>query len=913
MTYNVSELFTNDLEKACNIKSLVDDIRSIDQNQPNQLPQTLAKLVSPANKIVLKTLETLLYANTRAGLKIARTYAWFIDQLITAIFVRITSTNTISNSNIAFIATGGYGRQEMAPFSDIDILFLISTDTLEYKSIIETLLYTLWDSGFKVGHATRTIDECIKLAQQDTSIKTSLLDKRYLAGNTEYFQKLDRCLWEQVFDPAHEQFITDKMSERDMRHKKWLDSRYILEPDIKETKGGLRDLQTLFWITRAVYKVHSTQEMVDINLITASEAVRFNTTTEFLWTIRCALHFETGRTTNILTFDQQITLSRKMGYVDRRGQKAVERFMKRYFLIVKEVGDLTGIFCTALKAIHKKNTFGTCVLTDNYLPNNTVLEKNKIFGLRDARISLLDPEAFDKDPLNLLRIFRLSGQIKIFIHPITLRKIRLKRRLLDSLCTCDEANKIFLQILTQTPDPTPTLRHMNEAGVLGRFLPAFGHIVGMMQFNMYHRYTVDEHTLLAISMFHKISNNINKDFSDISCIAQSISDDTLMYIALLYHDIGKGREEDHSILGARIARNDMQRFNLPSSKTSTVVWLIEHHLLMSDTAQKRDISDPQTIRLFADTVKTTERLKMLYVLSVCDICAVGPDVWNNWKGTLLAQLYTQTLDLLTAEYSNISHDTRVMQAQLQLKEYWRDEDICEGFIEEFIKNQYPHYWLAHTSDTQLHHAKMIYALEYTTPNDPLVISTKQMHVHDSTEICLCTLDHAGIFSRMAGAIALTGANVIEARTFTTRNGLALATFWIQDADGTSYTDNYRIETLIEKIKKTLRGDILPRQVLEQKLRRKRYQNTLNIPASVTFTNQESDFYTLIEVNGRDRPGLLYELSRTLSENNIDIFSAVIATYGEHAVDVFYVKDLFGQKITSPIIHRELEQQLLSIF
>ena len=585
--------------------------------------------------------------------------------------------------------------------------------------------------------------------------------------------------------------------------------------------------------------------------------------------------------------------------------------MKHYFLVAKEVGDLTGIFCAALEHTHKQLSFETRALARlQRLRRNTVFDTTD-FDLFDNRIGLVNPTQFDKKPLNLLRVFELSIATGAFIHPVTLRRITQNLKKLEKLRRSKEANQIFLHILSHDRSPVATLRRMNETGVLGRFLPSFGHIVGMMQFNMYHSFTVDEHTLQAIGQYYQILEG-SHDQDHLSDIAKNISNHKLMCLALLYHDIGKGREEDHSILGAQIAKEDASRFDLSDSETQTLVWIIENHLLMSDTAQKRDLSDPQTIRLFANSVKTTERLKMLYILTVCDIRAVSRTTWNNWKGALLEQLYEETLDVLTTGHSTLNRKERIESVQETLRQELKDWQPAD--IDDFINSQYPHYWLAHPIETQVHHAEILRKLSKTQNECPFFISVQQFQEQDSTQVCLCTLDNTGLFARMAGAVALSGINVIEARTFTTRNGLALATFWIQDMDGTSYDDGYRIDNLKAKIEKIFKGDITPRTALQPLRKRKlSKQKFFRISPSVSFENKESDFYTIIEINGQDRPGLLYELSRCLSENNIKIFSAVIATYGEHAVDVFYVKDLFGLKVTDIKRQALLENKLLAVF
>ena len=492
----------------------------------------------------------------------------------------------------------------------------------------------------------------------------------------------------------------------------------------------------------------------------------------------------------------------------------------------------------------------------------------------------------------------------MLIHPDAMRAVSANIHLFDEQMRQDkEAQRIFMDLLIKHGNPERALRRMNELGALAAFIPEFQPIVAMMQFNMYHSYTVDEHTIQCISHLAQIEREeLMEELPIASSILKKGANRRILYISLLLHDIGKGRDEDHSVLGARISRKVAPRLGLSKKEVETVEWLIRYHLLMSDMAQKRDIADPRTVRDFAKAVQTVNRLDLLTVLTVCDIRGVGPNTWNNWKAVLIRALYRQTKKVLENGYEAITRENRGAEAKKNLKARLVAWDSRQ--VRSELARHYDPYWQG------LHvtaHETFANLLREIT-DDEIKINLHPDQDRDATRICFALNDHPGIFSRLAGALALVGANVVDARTYTSKDGYATAAFWVQDTYGNPYkvTHLKRLHTMIEK---TLKGEVITQEAIKDRDRLKKRERAFKVPTSITFDNDGSEIYTLIEVDTRDRPGLLFDLTRTLANMNVYIASAVIATYGEQVVDTFYVKDTFGLKFHSPSKQRALEDKL----
>ncbi|MXU64478.1 [protein-PII] uridylyltransferase [Oceanomicrobium pacificus] len=870
------------------------------------------KILGAANTAARAMIADYVTAHPFHAAPVVRSYAWLTDQIVLLTMELAErwlhpNPNPTAGERISLLAVGGYGRGEMAPFSDVDLLFLTPyKQTAWGESIIESVLYTLWDLRLKVGHATRTVEDCLRLAREDITIRTALLEQRFLLGDEGLARDLDKRLWNEIFLKTGPEFVEAKLEERAARHRRTGGSRYLVEPNVKEGKGGLRDLQTLFWIAKYINQVKEPTDLIDSGVFTEDEFRIFAEAEEFLWAVRCNLHLMSRRANEQLTFDAQVEVAAAMGFEDADGQRGVERFMQLYYTHARHVGELTRIFLAALEARHVKqrpNLTRSIARAIGFGRNQMPKGYEELHG----RLNVADPDAFLADPVNILRLFEVALRTGILIHPDTMRLVAANLDLIDDTVRDDpEANRIFLGLLLDHGNPERALLRMNELNVLGTFLPEFGRIVAMMQFNMYHHYTVDEHTIRCISTLSEIEHgDLVEELPVASDILSKGVNRRILYVALLLHDIGKGLPQDHSVVGAEIATRLAPRLGLDEHEVDTVVWLVRNHLLMSDVAQKRDLSDPRTVRDFARIVQSPARLKLLTVLTVCDIRGVGPGVWNNWKAMLLRDLYAQTMDMLTDGHESQTRKELEVEAKADLRAKL-DGDWSDPEIEAEIERHYAPYWLGLDGGTHLVFAR----LQKELADSGFASAIEPDLDRDATRICFMMQDHPGLFARLAGALALVGANVVDARTYTTNDGLATAVFWIQDGEGHPY-EAQRLDRLRRMIDRSLLGEVVPRDELRSRDKVKKRERDFEVPTAITFDNQGSDIFTIIEVDTRDRPGLLHDLARTMTDCNISISSAIIATYGEQAVDAFYVKDLFGLKIHSEAKQKMIEERLRS--
>jgi len=824
------------------------------------------------------------------------------------------SQNPSESEHMAVIATGGYGRGLQAPGSDIDLLFLLPyKQTAWGESIAEAILYCLWDTGLKVGHATRSVNECIRQAKADMTIRTAILEARFLLGDRKLFDELVTRFDKEVVSNTATEFVAAKLAEREDRVRRTGQSRYLVEPNVKDGKGGLRDLHTLFWIAKYVYRVREPDELIKRGVFDKHEYQLFRRCEDFLWSVRCHMHFVTGRAEERLAFDIQREIAVRLGYTEHPGQQDVERFMKHYFLIAKDVGDLTAILCAELEDSHAKSV---PVLSRMMAKFRTVKRKNLAgsddFIVDKNRITVTGAGVFKRDPVNLLRIFHLAQQHNLAFHPDAMRALTRSLHLIDAkLRDSEEANTLFLEILTSKNDPETVLRRMNEAGVLGRFVPAFGKVVAMTQFNMYHHYTVDEHLLRCIGILNEIDRGTSLEAPLANEMIHKLlpGNRTVLYVTMFLHDIAKGRIEDHSIAGARVARRLCPRLGFSTADTETVAWLIENHLVMSSVAQSRDLSDRKTIENFAATVQSAERLKLLTILTTADIRAVGPGVWNGWKAQLLRTLYYETEPALTGGFSEVNRAQRVAIAQGELRQtlkHWPADRL-----EAYIARLYPAYWLKVDLQHKVEHAHFVRAAEDAGKTLATTIGFDSNRA--VTELTVLAPDHPWLLSIIAGACAMAGANIVDAQIYTTTDGLALDTISLSREFDRDEDEQRRANRIADSIEKALRGDLRLPDMVGKRAAPKGRIKAFALEPSVTINNQWSHRYTMMEVTGLDRTGLLYEMTTTLSKLNLNIASAHVATFGERVVDVFYLTDLMGAQITSPTRQAAIKRAMIALF
>lgn len=885
---------------------LADRLAAIEGTDPAGLRVSATVMLKVALTLGRAEIAERLIQHPSRGLEAAAAQAFLIDQILRLLFDFATTrlypgAGATTAERLVLMAVGGYGRGEMAPHSDVDIAFLTPSKQSPWaEQVIESMLYALWDLGLKVGHSARSLDEMVRQAKADKTIRTALLEARYVWGDTSLYDEAERRFRAEVQAGSARAYIADKLAERNERHHKMGDSRYVVEPNVKEGKGGLRDLHTLFWIGKYVHNVGSAAGLVDAGLLTSAEYRQFHRAENFLWAVRCHLHCITGRAEDRLTFDVQREIAERMRYADRPGASRVERFMRHYFLQAKIVGDLTGVFLSHLAEAFaaRGRRFGFPMLMRRPRRLNG-------FILDRGRLTLPRDDFFAADPVRLIELFALADKHGLEIHPLTMRTAARDAKLADDVRDDPRANALFLDVLTSKRDPETVLRWMNEAGVFGRFVPDFGRVVAQMQFDMYHHYTVDEHSIRAIGLLARIERGeLGEDHPLAANILRTLVSRRVLYVAVLLHDIAKGRGGDHSVLGAEVAERLCPRLGLSRAETETVAWLVRWHLLMSATAFKRDLADYKTIIDFAAAVQSPERLRLLLALTVVDIRAVGPGVWNSWKRQLLNELYELAEELLRLGHKQKGRGERIAAKQAGLAQQLGWGEVA---FARFVARLPEAYWIAEPDDVLVSNARLV----ATADEASLAIEAQVYPDRGATLVTLYAADHPGLFYRTAGAIHLAGGNIIDARIHTTRDGMALDNFLVQDPFGRPFDRPDQLARLKAAIEDALANRTRLADRLRAKPLPRARAEAFEIAPVVLIDNNASNRFTVVEVNARDGPALLNRLAQALFQSKVTIHSAHVATYGERAVDTFYLTDLLGDKIGSTQRLRAIERRLLA--
>lgn len=806
------------------------------------------------------------------GAAVARLYAAAADEMMIQLW-RFASEVLFpsDNSRLSLIAVGGYGRGVLAPYSDLDFLVVRQRAEASDRAakVVEFVHYVLWDLGLKVGSSFRTVSETVELAQKDMTVRTTLLEARLLAGDETLGRELLERFEKMVEATDPRPFIAAKMSERDVRLNKTGSVRYRVEPNVKDGKGGLRDLNTLFWIALSLDPGHERGKAALDGLLSAREMRNFREAIGFLWKVRIHLHLAAGRAEEKLTFDYQPEIARRMGWRGRGDELAVERFMRRYFKTAAEVGALTRAVSAQLEARQQKKSEGLARGLSNLFGRRRAKLAFDGLKIEQGRLTVTDKRVFVHDPARLLLLFVEADRLDIDLHPDAFATvIRALPLVTPALRRDPRAGEALLHILAHGRRPYRILSMMNETGLLGRFLPEWGRIVGQTQFNMYHAYTVDEHTLQAIGIINDIKQGkLEADHPASSVIIPRIVDPEALMLAMLLHDVGKGGDKGQLEDGAIAARRACERLGLDPRRIELVVWLVRHHLLMSDYAQKRDVSDPSTVRAFAETVGDLERLRMLMVLTVADIRAVGPGVWNGWKGQLMRALFDATEALFRGD--QVSR-----------------EDVGAEFAALVEKARF-----AGT------------AVETRLPEDAL---------ESTSRIALATTDRRGLFADMAGTLAAAGADVVGARLATGDDGMALEVFEIQNGAGEPFgqREPRRLAILAKALERAaLKG---ARTTTSEPVRVSARRAVFDVRPVVRIDTETSRSALVVEVSGADRPRLLADLARTFSEHDYSVRSAHIASFGERAVDAFYLTAADGSKPSDLTRLEALRADLLEV-
>ncbi|MES2002398.1 MAG: [protein-PII] uridylyltransferase [Pseudomonadota bacterium] len=832
-----------------------------------------------------------LMAQPAAGKAAAQATAYLHDQIVRLAYDLMSSRllEAPLGEGVALVGLGGTGRGEMAPYSDLDLMLLTSVpQPAAIDSAAEKLFGLLWALNIKVGHSVRTVDEMIAAAKDDNTVRTALLEARWIWGDARLVEQALERFRREVVSGSAAQFVAAKLAERDARHVRMGDSRYVVEPNVKDGKGGLRDLNTLTWIGKYVHGVEQPADLVKAGLLTAAEYRRFDRAERFFWSVRCHLHLLAGRAEERLGFEHQQSIAEILRYADRPGKSAVERFMQFYFINARNVGDLTGLFLAQLDEQLGKKGFRFALPTIRRRPKRLAG-----FVLDRGRISIPGDDFFREDPVRLIELFAIAARERLEIHPLAMRSATREAKLIDRKVRQDErANALFLDVLTCRNSPETVLRWMNEAGVFGRFVPDFGRVVAQMQFDMYHHYTVDEHSIRAIGLLAQIERGeLKSDHPLSTALFGQIASRRVLYVAVLLHDIAKGRGGDHSELGADIALKLGPRFGLDAAETETVAWLVRHHLLLSATAFKRDLADPKTIADFVAIVQSPERLRLLLILTVVDIRAVGPGIWTDWKRTLLRGLFEAAEERLRLGHKQHGRSELVNDRRGALaRQLGWNARVASAHGRRLPDS----YWLAEPLEWQVANARQIAESEARIGDPRPSVEISDDPVSGATRVSIFTPDRDGLFYRICAGLAGAGANILDARIHTTGDGMALDNLLIVNGRGQPYADRRLRARLDRALKDSLNSDVEP--ALPDVPRTARRLNAFSIAPSVAISDKASSRTTVAEVNAIDRPALLAALTAAIHALDHRIHSAHIATYGERAVDVFYLTGSDGKKL-----------------
>jgi len=787
-----------------------------------------------------------------------------VDMLLVDVWREIAGT---SADDVDLLAVGGYGRGELCPQSDWDLWFLLKNDADPHtNTAIEHLVYTLWDMNVKLGHAVRTVDETMAYVREDWNTATAGLEARLLCGNGTSYAALQKKI-DAFFSRKRKNFVEAKLEEMERRHAQTGGTAFLMEPDIKEGKGGLRDVQTVFWLAKVWHGSKDIADLVRQGAISGTEHRHLMQAQDFLWRCRTGLHLEVARASDRLGFEQQIALTERMGYRNEPGRHAVEAFMKDYFRHAGRIARVSGLL-----TMHFQEELHPQWLTRRKDIGDGFTLEGKWLGVRDGSI-------FDEDPLRLLRIFHASQTGHRRLSSEALRQVREHVLLIDDeFRASPEACHIFLQILRHPRNVAAALKQMNDTGVLGRFIPEFRHAVGLGQFNNYHAYTVDEHTIRAVG---EARNMVHRERTERLVLAvdvfKKIERPELLYLALLFHDIAKGLPGDHSERGEVYAAKVCHRLGLNQDATNLVAWLVRNHLLMAMTSQRSDLSDPAVIERFAGQVGDVERLRYLLLLSIADIAAVGPGVWTNWKGTLLRDIFLATKRYLMGEEdASVSTQERVrIRIESTLK---KAEDSEREALAEVLKSLPWRAVLGVPPRHLLCAGRVMIGSGGDSGVDVLVDNDR-----GESLILVLASDRRGLFADLAAAMASGHINILAAQAYALKGGKVLDVFHIQGSDGKPLSEKSDVSRLEQRIKQAVSSRLVSRTP-----KRKLHVLMQQVPVQAHALPLASSRQTAIEVTAADRPGLLNLLAGKVADAGFNVRGANISTFGEKAVDVFFL-------------------------
>jgi len=830
-----------------------------------------------------------------SGIRLSQRRSQITDELIKSSLEHLGFSKL---GGISIIALGGYGREELCPFSDVDLLFLYSPKGKSLvKTVAKKLLYFLWDLNLQIGHSVRTIDQCIDLSHSgDSTILTSLLDGRFIVGDSELFNKFDKRLYFDLLPKISATFIDKKIEENEQRIDKFGRSVYLLEPNIKESEGGLRDIHMALWIAQAKFKIKKLNELLQKGILIERELKVFNKASDFLLLIRSELHYLAGREENRLRFEYQEKVARFLGYKDSE-LPAVERFMRIYYLrgnLIKE---------------YSKKLITRCILRPKlsfHAPKTTILENGLI--IQGGVLSASSRNIFHEYPGNFLKCFEYADKYKVKMHKFLADLIRDNVKIIDENVRRDaELNSSFLRFLKDGNEVSERLFEMNSLRLLGHYIPEFGKIVCKVQHDAYHVYTVDVH---SIFMVREIENLIigkhTKDFPLLTEIAKGITGRHILYLSCLLHDIGKGEGRNHSQRGGEMIPKIAQRMGLSEKEGEQLQFIVKHHIIMPHFSQRRDINDDSLIIRFAKSVKTLETLSMLYLLAYADIRSVGPDVWTNWKGILLHDLYLRTLAILQkGEFKKESSDERTKRFTNDVLQILENE-VPGYWVKKILRDMPPTYFAGFSPQKIAYHLKLIRKSRKSIGMDVIFHPNEEYD-----EFTFWGFDKPGIFSEICGVLAGNGINILGARIATRGDRRILDVFYVNRLSKSTHMEKNLWNNVYDDLEKVLKGKTDVEKIVSRK---KKYQpiyvKTIPThPSRVEIDNESSETSTVIDVYTHDRVGLLYYITKALTNLDLSITYAKISTKVDQVADVFYVNKINNGKILDP---KKLKQ-IKSIF
>ncbi len=792
------------------------------------------------------------------------------------------------NPALALLAVGGYGRRELHPASDIDILILLDNpDDADCGEQLSAYITFLWDTGLDIGQSVRSVDECFDEGKKDVTIATNLFESRLITGSEALDQQLHEMMARKDFWPSPA-FFSAKLKELQQRHHRFGDSSYRLEPNLKENPGGLRDLHTLAWITKRHFGVSALRELIGHQFINDEEYNTLCGSRDFLWQVRFGLHRLGRRKDDRVLLDLQRLLARLLGYDADNEIQAVEEMMQDYYRAVTNIARISEMLL---------QHFEEEILMADEPAQIIVL--NERFQLRNGFLEIRHPDVFAQHPPALLELF-----LQLQRHPeargiraTTIRAIRYSIPLIDEDFRNDpDCHQLFLELLRRPRGIYHDFRRMNNYGILAAYIPAFADIVGRMQFDMFHIYTVDEHTLMVLRFVRRLSTTDHADeVPEATELFTTLRKPKLLYLAALFHDIGKGRGGDHSELGAVDAEAFCQQHGLEARDTELVAWLVKSHLKMSMVAQRKDITDPDVIEAFARDVESVERLTYLYLLTISDIRGTNLELWNGWKASLLSSLYHRTrrwLEATTTSDPSESQVTLTLDARKLAHSMLRRDDWNDQQIESIWQNLHDEYFQRHDAD--IIHWQTQLLLQH--PAQLPLVDIKPETEHGSSDVTIYTKVDPALFSVITNVLEQLGLNIVDAHIYSTRDGMALDTFSVLDDSGNACDDPYRLEQLRERLEKALENPAINFEPAPVKLTRR--HQSFEVPTTIRFENIPNKPYTILEVSALDQRGLLANIAAALYKTGTRTRMAKIATIGERAEDILYVATAAQTQLTA---------------